>query len=944
MSLAERPGLSCDSNISHAESSLEEADTAEFLNRMTKRHDVNFGFVTCRLITVGLEVKKVTKIRHLGNVPQLGSFYGRSRELNELSGKPSPDPFTIILGLAGIGKSALAAQFLGQNRDRHQLWYRVSPVKGLAHFVDALIEFAKDIGTENKIGPFTDHRARLDWIIDSLSTSESLIVIDDFSAAQHDLITFCGELVRRAVSTWKLRFLVLSRARPNFYNSVDLGMGRVFELRLLGLASDDLDAWLAQKGFPSDSFAEVKQITEGHPTLVHWLTPKSLKAGKRGFLTYLRQNIIEPLDEDERLLLSFMSVFDEPLPFDALVSDAGRDPKILAKLTQKGLLIETENLYYEISHLLRGVIRGGIPRALLQQHHLEAAALFERGALPENVLSHVAHLLALNEIEAAATVLLANRSKLMQEALLPRLYKLIGDFSHHDSLPVEYALLNRMRDQIKTRWGHWKSPWETLLQTWLLLQILGHRPSLLQTRKFMGFGGWSENEIEVAAGNLKRSLELVTKSDGISAGVEIIRDLAYLYWRSGFYEQADHWFVMLQEARPGGEVDLDWGQLKIEEGNLVQARNLLQPVAWNGGEETRVRVMSMHGLALILLQEGKRDEARDQWQDALDLCRLFNFRAGRAYVGLWLAWLGDAHQSALNLIRDCQQIFTDLEDNLGAAFSSVIKAGIQLREGRGRSAVRSVWTAVENLDEHPLQTEVYTNLVLRLLFHLIEDEEITVSEAIRTRLAEAGEFSGQLKLPLATVDVTKERPFDDETEESGEEADERGLSSDFLFHWELDSQQIRLEQQFVDVGGLLEEACNAIVDLPGKPPLLLEIEPQPLPVKLDPRAFQRVLRHLLHNAAKFSHGQAVQVRCGLEENEARIEIEDKGLGIPPEELKKVFESFYQGEKATTDEFSGMGLGLSISARLCRMMKIKIELDSTLGEGTVVALIIPLVRG
>jgi len=82
----------------------------------------------------------------------------------------------------------------------------------------------------------------------------------------------------------------------------------------------------------------------------------------------------------------------------------------------------------------------------------------------------------------------------------------------------------------------------------------------------------------------------------------------------------------------------------------------------------------------------------------------------------------------------------------------------------------------------------------------------------------------------------------------------------------------------------------------------------------------QVMANLLSNAAKFSsRGAEVSVRASVRGTHVRIEVEDRGLGIPEEFRARVFDKFAQADSSTSRHFEGTGLGLSITRQLVEAM-------------------------
>ncbi len=111
----------------------------------------------------------------------------------------------------------------------------------------------------------------------------------------------------------------------------------------------------------------------------------------------------------------------------------------------------------------------------------------------------------------------------------------------------------------------------------------------------------------------------------------------------------------------------------------------------------------------------------------------------------------------------------------------------------------------------------------------------------------------------------------------------------------------------------------------------------PTVVRGDPSRLCQVLTNLVSNAVKFTADGEVIVRIHLESASAthlgvRVEVQDTGIGIPPELQEILFEAFTQVDSSTTRKFGGTGLGLTISKQLITLMNGQIGVQSELGHG------------
>jgi two-component system phosphate regulon sensor histidine kinase PhoR len=109
----------------------------------------------------------------------------------------------------------------------------------------------------------------------------------------------------------------------------------------------------------------------------------------------------------------------------------------------------------------------------------------------------------------------------------------------------------------------------------------------------------------------------------------------------------------------------------------------------------------------------------------------------------------------------------------------------------------------------------------------------------------------------------------------------------------------------------------------------------------DEEAVAQILDNLVDNAVKYTPpGGRIQVRWRGEDGHVRLEVEDTGIGIPEQDLPRIFERFYRVDKARSRELGGTGLGLSIVKHLVQAMHGSVRASSRVGQGTTFAVRLP----
>ena len=170
------------------------------------------------------------------------------------------------------------------------------------------------------------------------------------------------------------------------------------------------------------------------------------------------------------------------------------------------------------------------------------------------------------------------------------------------------------------------------------------------------------------------------------------------------------------------------------------------------------------------------------------------------------------------------------------------------------------------------------------------------------------------------------------------------ILNDILDFSKVEAGKLDLEQVAFDLRECIEGALDLVAMAAGKKGLDLAyvIETNvPQRIVSDPTRLRQILLNLLNNAIKFTErGEVILtvVRDGAAAAEGeictlRVTVRDTGIGIPPDRIDRLFQSFTQADASTTRRFGGTGLGLAISQRLVTLMGGEIGVTSEAGKGS-----------
>jgi len=111
-------------------------------------------------------------------------------------------------------------------------------------------------------------------------------------------------------------------------------------------------------------------------------------------------------------------------------------------------------------------------------------------------------------------------------------------------------------------------------------------------------------------------------------------------------------------------------------------------------------------------------------------------------------------------------------------------------------------------------------------------------------------------------------------------------------------------------------------------------------VEADPQRLQQVAANLLSNALRYTEEGEVGVRTWADGSEAVLEVSDTGIGIPEDDLPKIFTRFWRGEKSRSRSTGGAGIGLAIADELVKAHGGRFEVESTPGKGSIFRVLLP----
>ena len=215
------------------------------------------------------------------------------------------------------------------------------------------------------------------------------------------------------------------------------------------------------------------------------------------------------------------------------------------------------------------------------------------------------------------------------------------------------------------------------------------------------------------------------------------------------------------------------------------------------------------------------------------------------------------------------------------------------------------------------------------------------------------DVSHELKTPITSImgyaDTLLEGEYDKETQDkflnviASEARRMARLVTDLLTLSRYDNNKNKVRKVSFDLGDLVKKCQDKLaIEIKKKNHIVNSFVTADVPpVYADKDDIERVILNILTNSIKYTpDGGEIKIYVGFVYNDAYIKIFDNGIGIPEEDLSRIFERFYRVDKARTREMGGTGLGLSIAKEILDKNGGSIDIKSTVGKGTEVVIRIP----
>jgi two-component system, OmpR family, sensor histidine kinase BaeS len=284
---------------------------------------------------------------------------------------------------------------------------------------------------------------------------------------------------------------------------------------------------------------------------------------------------------------------------------------------------------------------------------------------------------------------------------------------------------------------------------------------------------------------------------------------------------------------------------------------------------------------------------------------------------------------------------------LAALLALVTGLGVSRRITRPVARLIAVTRAMASGDRSARAGEIKAPSELRELAAAFDHMADTLDHEDKIRRDLVASVTHELRTPVAVLQAGHEALLDGVTEPGPEELgslrDEvlrlARMVDDLQTMAAADAAVLQLTREPHDLAGIAGSAADSLARRFETAEVGLDRQLAPAPVLADERWMHQVVTNLLGNALKFTPaGGTVTIRTRQDGPSAVLEVADTGVGIPPDELPRIFDRFWRGRSAA--QTSGSGIGLAIAAELTVAHGGTLTAASEPGAGTRLTLTLP----
>jgi tetratricopeptide (TPR) repeat protein len=579
-------------------------------------------------------------VESVEGAPVVRAFVGRDAELSALLNVISQNQVAVVWGVAGVGKSTLAAKSVEPLRGKRSIFY--TRLRTWSTLGGVLMPFARFLGKlrRTKLLHYLSSTKQpqvgdLPSILkEDFEAIDAVLYFDDLQDAPQDLQHFLRLVVDLKPESPNLAVVLVSRPLPHIIDRREVAVTkRVVELKLEGLDKAAARLLVRPEIIASpEHFEEVYKRTGGVPLLLELAQPTSRPAYTSDAAAFVQNEILKRLSPGAHDMVSLASVHRTTVKRDALFVLPNAKAEHLDELVKHDLLQERPDGRFDIHDLVREFVYAKLTPQQLMAFHTGAADFLATSEDPRDVLERIHHLDRAGQTDAAARAAVAEGWRLITSGLYRELLGTVENLSGKGLDATGVMALDELKSDLYAKLEEWEPAFDHAKAALDRALELNRNED---AGRLFGKVAWLEAQRGFTDGAIAHFNEAI-KLLG-AAGTAGANDLAHAHLNLGIaLMRHDDVAAALKQLEKAGEIGRSQGKpLLVAESALLIAKALAERGDLEGAKRhtndalghlegsegtERSRAEALQLLGELALKEKNFDEAITHLEDAFEIC------------------------------------------------------------------------------------------------------------------------------------------------------------------------------------------------------------------------------------------------------------------------------------------------------------------------------------
>jgi tetratricopeptide (TPR) repeat protein len=591
-------------------------------------------------------------------------FFGREKELKKLKtliNKRKQNRIISIHGIAGIGKTTLAAKLLEYYKvKKHLFWHNFTNWDTIRNVLSHMNEFFTQID-EGNLKLYIDLNQPLDLekilslLKERLKELNAIFIFDDFQKINTELRNFFISLLDIFEKTKKPKFIFLSRYNIPFYDQQKVIVKKtVAELQIGGLDFKSSSQLLKKKRLPPEKYPEIYDITTGHPLLLEII--ESDKRAKR----YIFEEIFSQFAIEERIVMEVLSTYRIPVPYDAFFIDERVSPNSINNLAQKLIIKEQPDGIYDSHEFIKDFFYNRMNPHARRKYHKFCAEFYLENKQLAGYLEALYHLIKSTNYQKAIEIAIKKSQTIRDLGLSEQFIIELEELSDDDIILPQLPDILMLKAKLYFITGTWDKALQCFHRVIEVATELEKDEVKAKAFCEIGYIREEQNSIDDALENFQRGLEISTRINNKKISAEAKRGIGRCHWRKSDYKNAEKYYndclkelKNIDDYRLIGAIHIDIGNIFFET-NRNDKAVMHYETALNYLEKTDNKLeiaRAYNNLGTVYTYIKKYETAIDYYKKQLDIAEI---TGDIRLLGYGLSNIGYCY-AKLNRISDAEK-------------------------------------------------------------------------------------------------------------------------------------------------------------------------------------------------------------------------------------------------------------------------------------------------